>query len=58
MSQNLKILTATVFPEDKEAIDRIAKKNRITRSYVVRVLLHEELAHIRERELFRTDLDV
>jgi hypothetical protein len=53
MTFNYEILNITVFPEDKQAIKRIAAKNKMTASYVARLLIADGIKHIKERNIFK-----
>jgi hypothetical protein len=50
-------LGATINPSDKEAIDRIAEMNNVSISYVTRMLIADRLKHIRERDIFKMNVD-
>ncbi|GAB6265488.1 MAG: hypothetical protein STSR0001_09330 [Methanothrix sp.] len=43
---------ATINAIDKEAIDRIAEQNSVSKSYVTRMLIADSIQHIKERNIF------
>ena len=57
MTFNYEILNITVFPEDKQAIKRIAAKNKMTASYVARLLIADGIKHIKERNIIKMELE-
>lgn len=52
-TKKYEVFNITVYPEDKEAIKRIADKNNMTASFVARLLLADAVKHINERNIFK-----
>lgn len=53
MNKNYEMLGVMVSKDDKETIKKIATQNKMTMSYVARLLLSDSIEHIHERDIFR-----